>query len=183
MPWMNSVRLSWGKDKQLAHFLLMIGLLLLLLPLRWLFAAAIAALLHELGHYVAVRSFGVQIHQIRLSASGAVMEADTLPPVAELICLLSGPMAGLLPMLFFRFVPIIAICGFVQSAYNLLPLYPLDGGRIVRNIIGSERICKMIEHGCLGVLVALCLYIYIRFNISLFILVIGLLFRKTPCKQ
>ena len=161
--------------------------MILLLPLRWLCAVAIAAMLHELGHYCAVRLLGGNIRTLRFGAFGAVMETDTLTPHSELICLLAGPIAGLVPALFFRKFPIIALCGIIQSAYNLLPIFPLDGGKIARNIItimrGTDRCFIVIEHSVIILLFIACIYVKIHFNISLFVFWIVLLFRKTPCKH
>lgn len=186
MHWMHSVKQSWMFNRQRIGFLLMVVLMIFLLPLRWLGASVIAALLHELGHYTAVRLCGGSVQGLKLGVSGAIMETSGLNHTAELICLLAGPVAGLLPMLVFRCFPVISVCGLVQSIYNLLPIYPLDGGKIVRQMIlmagGDDRSFQMVENSILILLFLLSLYIRLRFGISLFLLLGIFLFRKTPCK-
>lgn len=175
------------RNKQNIGILLAAALLLLLLPLRWLTSALIAALIHELGHYCATRLTGGSIHCLRFGLNGAVMEVSGLDVRSELISLLAGPIAGLFPLLTLRMFPSVAICGVVQSIYNLFPIYPLDGGRILYRIIqlkgGTERCFHIIEYSFLFFLTLLCIFIHLRLQISLFLFLVPLLFRKTPCKR
>lgn len=167
-------------------FLLGFALILLILPLRWIIAAIIAALIHELGHYCAVKILGGSIHTFKISPFGAIIEACDLTQTGELISIISGPLAGLLLAFVFRRYPEIALCGVMQSAYNLLPLYPLDGGKALQLIIhmmgGSDRYFRVIECFTIVLLFLLCTYIYTRYRISLFLFLTVFLFRKTPCK-
>ena len=187
MRWMSSVKQSWMLDKQNVGSLIGLALIVILLPLRWIAAAVIAALIHELGHYCAVRLTGGTLHKLKFGMSGAVMEASDLTRKSELISLLAGPLVGLLPLLTIRIFPTLALCAVMQSLYNLLPIYPLDGGKILHRIIlmlgGSDRSFRMIEHLFLLLLLFLCIYIRIRFRISLFLFLAVFLLRKTPCKQ
>lgn len=112
-------------------FFLFLALLLLTIPIRWILAAFIAALLHELGHYLAVRLFGGTLVQISVSARGAKMEVSPMSPGRQLLSTLAGPMVSLGLMTLARIFPRIAICGLLQGAYNLLPLPWLDGGRAI----------------------------------------------------
>lgn len=102
---------------------------ILLLPLNWILAGLIAAGVHELCHLLAVVAMGGRIWEFRLCAGGAVMEATPMSTGRELLCVLAGPVGGILPVLFFRYIPRVAVCAVLQSAFNLLPVYPLDGGR------------------------------------------------------
>lgn len=186
MHWMLSVNRLYKSDKQYIGFLLMSALMIFLLPLRWLVATLIAALIHELGHYAAVRMFGGSVHCLRLSTSGAIMESSGINQYAAIICLLAGPLAGLLPLLAFRYIPVIALCGLIQSIYNILPIYPLDGGKILRYIIlmsgGTDLRFRFVEKIIISALFVMCVYIRVRFGISLFCFLAGFLFLKTPCK-
>ena len=178
---------SWMSDREITLCFLTLVLMIFLLPLRWLIAAAVAALIHELGHYTAVRLLGGSVHGLKFRLSGAVMESSCLPQWAELVCLIAGPLAGLLPVLMFHRFPVMALCAMVQSAYNLLPIYPLDGGRILRRMImmlgGSEACCRRVEWLMFIPLFLLCIYIRHRIGISLFLFFGILLFRKIPCKR
>ena len=111
---------------------LMGAFLLLTLPLNWLLSALAVAAFHELCHGAAILLLGGRIWGVRISAGGAVMETEPLSSGKELVCALAGPAGSLLLVLTFRIFPRVAVCALVQGAFNLLPVFPLDGGRALR---------------------------------------------------
>lgn len=110
---------------------LMGALLLLTLPLPWLAAAGAAAGIHEAGHLLAIRLLGDKASEIQVGCTGAKIHTAFSRPWREFICAAAGPTASLLLLLVAKLFPRIALCGFVQGLYNLLPIYPLDGGRML----------------------------------------------------
>ena len=114
--------------------LLQLALLLLLVPMRWVFAVMSAAIIHELGHYMAVRLCGGHVHSLHFGAAGAVMTADLEGYFKSVLCLLAGPLCSFLLIILFPIFPALAVCALVQGIYNLLPIFPLDGGRILYTI-------------------------------------------------
>ena len=60
-------------------FFFLMALLLLTLPLRWVLACFLAAMVHELGHALAVLLCGGRITGVMLSFHGARMDAAPLP--------------------------------------------------------------------------------------------------------
>ena len=120
----------------------MLALMLLLFPLRVVAGIVLAALIHECGHLIAVRLTGGRVLAIRLRAGGARIETTPMEPGREALCALAGPGAGALTIFAWRFFPEMALAGLVQTVFNLLPIYPLDGGRVVRNIC-----CKLRDLG------------------------------------
>lgn len=115
-------------------FWLVLGLAILLFPAKFLAGTVLAAIVHELGHLAAVRLTGGKILSIRLNAGGACMVTAPMTAGREAVCILAGPAAGALTVLAWRAFPELALAGLVQTVFNLLPVYPLDGGRLVRNI-------------------------------------------------
>ena len=110
---------------------LMGALLLLTLPLPWLAGAAAAACVHELGHLLAIWLLDAGHPEFRMGCTGAKIHTAFSEPWREFVCAAAGPAAGLLLQTAVRWFPRTAVCGLVQSAYNLLPIYPLDGGRML----------------------------------------------------
>lgn len=110
-------------------FFLVLALMLLLFPLRFLAGVLLAAVVHECGHLLAIRLTGRQVLTLVLHAGGARILTEPMEPGREVLCALAGPAAGVLTVFFRRSFPELALAGLVQTAFNLLPVYPLDGGR------------------------------------------------------
>ena len=133
-------------------FYLSSALLLLLFPLNWLIAAAIAAAFHEFCHYISLRLFHIRILSVTVKASGIYMHTEPLSPGKEFLCALAGPIGGGSLILLGKWLPRTALCAIIYALYNLLPVYPLDGGRALRcgaRILlppkWAEALCSAIE--------------------------------------
>lgn len=113
-----------------------------------------SVLLHELSHSLIAKKNNIPIRGITLFIFGGVAEMAEEPRTAksEIRMAVAGPIcSGILALLFLlmsnfciHYVPIIPLigilkyCMFVNTAlliFNLLPGFPLDGGRILRAII------------------------------------------------
>lgn len=110
-------------------------------------------LLHELGHAVVARRHGVEIAEIDLWLLGGVAKMAGYPKTAgdELRFALAGPMVTLVIALVFggaaaampassadALRAVIEYQAFINAAilvFNLLPAFPLDGGRVARALI------------------------------------------------
>lgn len=121
---------------------IVLGLAVLLLPLRVLLGIMLAAAVHEIGHLTAMYFLGVPVLGINLHPGGARIEAGPVEPGEEILCALAGPVAGAMTIFAWKWFPELAVAGLVQTVFNLIPIYPLDGGRVARNIC-----CKMRDLG------------------------------------
>ena len=171
------------------------ALLLLTLPLPWLLAALTAAGFHELCHWAALRLCGVKDCRLHIGSTGAIMEAAPLSCGKELLCALAGPMGSLSLLLLARWLPRIAVCAAFHALYNLLPLYPLDGGRALRCGIrmllppkAAAVACTATEKLCLAAICLVALYASFSLHLGLLPLILALLLllkrqkAKIPCK-
>ncbi len=118
----------------------------------WRYAAGFVALLfvHEMGHFVAARQRGLDVGApVFIPFVGAWVALKEMPMDAETDAYIgiAGPMLGSAAAFVCylvarengeRLLMAIAYAGFVLNLFNLIPLSPLDGGRIVA--IVSPRI-------------------------------------------
>lgn len=134
---------------------------LLLLPLKWIVGWIVAVGLHELSHYLALRFCGVKVFSVHIRLSGVIIETEHIYGWRESVCALSGPIGGLCLLPLMRWFPYFVICSIFQSLFNLLPIFPLDGGRVLHGVTchmfgveKAERVCTIVG-GCIGVLLVL----------------------------
>lgn len=108
-------------------------------------SAALAALEHECAHAIVARRVGFTLDKIVLMPYGAVISGDIagIPPKKELAVCVAGPLANGLTALAFvalwwlfpETYPYTDVAAYVSLSLflvNLLPAYPLDGGRILK---------------------------------------------------
>lgn len=177
-----------------ADFCIFAALALLILPLRWLYAAAVAAVFHECCHYLALGLCGVRVFGITIGSGGVVMETEPMTDAQELFCALAGPCGSFLLLLFIRVFPELGICAGIQGLYNLLPLFPLDGGRALRSLLGlicpgrRDQLSDWIRKGMLLCILIAALTAVFHFRLGFGVLPAACFLlrkaavRKIPCK-
>ncbi|HYK86182.1 MAG TPA: site-2 protease family protein, partial [Ktedonobacteraceae bacterium] len=111
----------------------------------------VAVLLHELAHSLVARARGLPVNNITLFIFGGVSNIEEEPKspgvefqmafVGPLVSLLIGIIAYLLDLAVRNGSPLDAILGYLAVSnillgiFNLIPGFPLDGGRVLRSII------------------------------------------------
>lgn len=127
-PTIDSVKIEYS-------FFIFAAIYLLLVPLKLALAWALAVAIHELSHYIALKLCDIKVISVTVSAAGMKMETEMMSKKQELICALAGPFGGFCLLFTARWLPCTVICAFVHSFFNLLPVFPLDGGRALHCVI------------------------------------------------
>lgn len=155
---------------------------IVLLPLNWLLATGMAAAFHELCHMAAAKLLGVRIFGLSVSTGGCLLETEPMEDWKELLCAVAGPLGSLGLGLLAPWYPRLAICGMIQGLYNLFPLYPLDGGRILRcaakMLLTEERaetICRWAEGSLSAILLASAVYVSFRADWGILFIAVAVL--------
>jgi stage IV sporulation protein FB len=121
------------------------------LIVSWVVIAFVSILLHEVGHAVAFRIFGVHPNITLYGMGGMTSGSGRLSPTESIAVSLAGPLSVLaligLPALWLQSQGVVgsadgeAILGQViwinvwWSILNLLPMLPLDGGNVTRSVL------------------------------------------------
>jgi Zn-dependent protease len=123
------------------------------LGVAFLLAVFGSVLLHELGHALVARRYGIRTRKIVLSPIGGLAQLDGMPahPRQELAVALAGPavnfvLAGVLfvigsglgtsPM--YGLLDGLVFANLTLGAFNLVPAFPMDGGRALRAFLATR---------------------------------------------
>ncbi len=100
----------------------------------WPFLAAMTV--HELAHAAVLLLLGGGIESVRLSFAQVELRTGLLSDRTELWSTAAGPGINLLcGWLFRRWMPAFAAVSLLLALFNLLPVWPLDGGRLLRILL------------------------------------------------
>ncbi|MFH0846930.1 MAG: site-2 protease family protein [Chloroflexota bacterium] len=116
------------------------------------FLLFVSVLLHELAHSLVAKARGMSVSSIILFIFGGVsnLESEPAKPLTEFVMAIVGPLTsavlgGILLGLAFVLGPVnslpvavvryLAQINLLLAAFNLIPGFPLDGGRVLRSII------------------------------------------------
>lgn len=114
--------------------------------------------LHELGHALAARRYGVGTRSITLLPIGGVAALERIPerPREELVIALAGPLVNVVIALVLigwvgwpdearfarlgsrdwgEFPDMVLLLNLVMIGFNMIPAFPMDGGRVLRAVL------------------------------------------------
>lgn len=155
--------------------------------------------LHELGHALAAKRYGIQTKDITLLPIGGLARLDEMPekPSQELWVALAGPAVNVIifgilyALLSFRepapavadmglinehnFLYLLAVVNIWLVVFNLIPAFPMDGGRVLRALLAMKmgRLRATQWSARIGQIIAIG-FILLGFYANPFLIVIGL---------
>jgi Zn-dependent protease/CBS domain-containing protein len=121
----------------------------------------LCVLLHEFGHIFTARAFGVTTPYVTLLPIGGVAQLERIPeePWEEFLIAIAGPMVNIVITLLLVYVAganlqpsaaaavdsthiamvdRLAIVNLFLALFNLIPAFPMDGGRVLRALLASR---------------------------------------------
>ncbi|MDR2463986.1 MAG: site-2 protease family protein [Verrucomicrobiales bacterium] len=121
--------------------------------LEWMTVIFLSLLAHELGHAVAVRRFGgwpvIVIHSLggttyyenRFNRKERLMVSAAGPAFSLMLMALSAALVftGVVPPFLREITRMMMWINGVWTVFNLLPVLPMDGGQILRDVLGPRH--------------------------------------------
>ena len=180
----------------------------ILFNLQFILAVMICVLLHELGHLLAAKKFGIKTNKIVLLPVGGIstVEKTSSSPKEEFLITIAGPLVNvIIAMILFFVIPVrdyisydlgqyfmalsdfsvrtflffLFIVNVALAVFNMIPAFPLDGGRIMRAVLDikltharATRVAASISNGIAIILLLLGLLVNpLLVFLSLFLLI------------
>ena len=143
-------------------------ILFLWLPFTFVISIFVSVLIHELAHAFVARRLGWNVYKIEVglftgsaSVDTNIPEKDSIPVVAAgpisnlilgILCIPLYLVFGETSPIFGHFINDLFIVNIFMFVFNILPIYPMDGGRLLKDFLflkmrSNRRLAKKIAGG------------------------------------
>lgn len=151
----------------------------------------VSALIHEFGHFLVAKNLGYKLLKVRLLPYGAELcgNLDEFLYKDEIIVAIAGPITSILLSLtivafwwinpnIYNFTIEMCVSSMVCGVFNFLPIFPLDGGRVLLSFLSMKMDRKtavkyayiVTRFFAIGLMILFVLSIFYTFNITFGIL-------------
>jgi Zn-dependent protease/CBS domain-containing protein len=143
---------NWFQENSIAAVFTGVGFIL---------ALFVSVVLHEYGHSLAARKFGIKTRDITLYPIGGVASLERIPeePKEELFVALAGPLVNVVIALVLylgllinsvidplssisfmggSFLERLMVTNLILVGFNMIPAFPMDGGRVLRALLAFK---------------------------------------------
>ena len=117
-------------------FYMGLSIAVMLIPIPWIVSWGWAITVHECFHWLMIFLTGEKIESVNLGVLGIQIQTKFSRNSNEILVAAAGPLGSAVLVLLARWMPRVALCAFIQLLGNLMPIYPLDGGRV---LVGALR--------------------------------------------
>lgn len=158
----------------------------------------LALSLHELAHLWVAGKSGYTLKLIKLDMFGMSVELnETIDDKDNFKVNVAGPVFNMLLCVFcmalywavptsYHYLNTFCFANLILAIFNLLPVYPLDGGKIFRGMIKSDKTYKILDCVVRYSLATLFIgaFVFSCFNVpNLLLLILGVFFMTSKGKQ
>ena len=160
-----------------------------------LFIILTIVLIHEIGHFLAATYYKWRIYSIVLWVFGGVLKTDesgNRPIKQDIIVTIAGPLQHLFifgiiyGLAFFKILPdrVIDLALYYNAiilSFNLLPVYPLDGGKLLFYLLSAFVSFRNAHYFTVAFSLIVCMslllfqLLFLPFTLSAFLLIIFLI--------
>lgn len=150
---------------------------------------SILIIIHELGHFLMAKIFKVEVYKIYLYPLGGISKFNmeqNISPYKEFLILISGPIFQigaylLLKIIMPSYINMITTYHYGILLFNLMPIYPLDGGKFLNLFLSNFLTFKLSYYTsiCISIIIILIIFLtnFFSLNFNTIFIVVFLLLK------
>lgn len=126
-------------------FFVVMSIMIALDYLEQFFILFLTVTIHEMTHIMIAKIFGLSVEKISITPMGeaaTIKDMDSLSFIKKAAVIAGGPMINILIFLIMSTIAphdsFFKLANIVIGVFNLIPIYPLDGGRLILHMLSNK---------------------------------------------